>query len=124
MKWESLNQSLRERIIRQEPQYFNQAGIVGAVQKQKPQSNPLPALDYSPKGKRHREKRMVIIVTLVSFRRRLLDDDNLTASLKGLRDSIARSIALDDGDRRFRWEYRQIETAGEEGTIVTVEVIG
>lgn len=124
MKWESLSDELKQRIIRQEPEHFSQAGIVGALQKQKREPNPLPALDYSAKGRRHREKRMVIIVTIVSFRHRQLDDDNLSGSFKGLRDSIARSIGVDDGDRRFRWECRQVETAGQEGTLVTIEVIG
>lgn len=124
MKWESLSDELKQRIIRQDPANFSQAGIVGPLQKQKPESHPLPALDYSTKGRRRREKRMVIVCTLVSFRHRLLDSDNLEGSFKGLRDAIARSIGVDDGDRRFRWECRQVETAGQEGTLVTIEVIG
>lgn len=124
MKWDSLSKELRERIIKQEPQHFTQAGIVATVPKPKREPDPLPALDYSPKAKRHREKRMVIIVVLCRFGHRLLDDDNLSGSFKGLRDSIARSIGVDDGDKRFRWECRQVETTGTEGTLVTIEVIG
>lgn len=124
MKWENLSPELRERIIKQEPEHFNQAGIVGRLQKQKPKSDTLPPLDYSQKGKSRRERRMVVIVTLVSFRHRLLDSDNCEGSFKGLRDAVARSIGVDDGDKRFRWECRQVETAGKEGTLVTIEVIG
>ncbi len=110
MKWEDLRKDLRERIIRQEPQYFNQAGIVAAVHRPKSEQNQVPALDEGFKARKKRRYRLVI--------------DNLPSAFKGVRDGIAKSIGLDDGDRRFRWQYRQVETAGEEGTLVTIEVIG
>lgn len=60
-------------------------------------------------------------VTIIRFGHKLLDDDNLSASYKSLRDGIARSLAIDDGDHRIRFEYGQVETRGKTGTIVRME---
>lgn len=66
---------------------------------------------------------MVVIVHLHAIRRRLLDDDNATAACKPLRDAIAESLGIDDGDSRIRWEYSQSETKGEQGVIVKIETL-
>ena len=62
-----------------------------------------------------------VVVSLVVFRRTALDDDNLAGGLKWLRDAIARSLGIDDGDRRVRFEYAQLATTGREGTAVKIE---
>lgn len=36
-----------------------------------------------------------------------LDDDNLRAALKAVRDGVADALGVDDRDPRVRWEYRQ-----------------
>lgn len=64
----------------------------------------------------------VVVVTMLSCRRRLLDDDNLAAGFKPLRDAIAETLGIDDGDPRVRWEPRQIESTKEE-TIVRIAMI-
>lgn len=37
---------------------------------------------------------------------RAMDDDNRTASAKGVRDAVAAWLGIDDGDDRARWEVR------------------
>ena len=61
-----------------------------------------------------------MVVSLVGHRRRKLDDDNFVGACKHLRDAIAASLGLDDGDPRLRWEYGQHETHGVEGVSVTI----
>jgi hypothetical protein len=65
-----------------------------------------------------------VVVSLVGCRRRKLDDDNFIGACKHLRDAIAASLGLDDGDPRLRWEYGQMETQGAEGVAVKIEFSG
>ena len=48
-----------------------------------------------------------IVVRLTRFGPRLLDGDNLQASFKGVRDTVADLLKVDDGDERIRFEYDQ-----------------
>jgi hypothetical protein len=59
-------------------------------------------------------------VTIVVFRRRLVDDDNLIGGCKYLRDAVAASLRVDDG--KIEWEYHQVKTAGRTGTAVKIEI--
>jgi hypothetical protein len=95
--------------------------FVGSVEEPFTQPNLARALD----GQRpaHQASEGCVVVSLVRYGRRRLDDDNLAGGFKPLRDAIARSLDMDDGDRRLRWEYGQIETRGEQGTAVKIEVI-
>lgn len=36
-----------------------------------------------------------------------LDDDNLAAGFKAVRDGVADWLRIDDGDKRLRWSYAQ-----------------
>ena len=45
-------------------------------------------------------------VTITRVGPRAMDDDNRTASAKGVRDSVAAWLGVDDGDDRARWEVR------------------
>lgn len=47
------------------------------------------------------------VVLLTRMAPRKMDCDNLRGSLKGVRDGVALSIGLDDGDPRVQWEYAQ-----------------
>lgn len=73
---------------------------------------------------RSRSKRGVgFVITITSYSRRVTDDDNRSVgagSAKNLRDAIAASLGVDDADKRLKWEYRQQQTAGAEGTLVTI----
>lgn len=48
---------------------------------------------------------MVVIITRLGPRR--LDDDNLAASCKYIRDQIAEEVGLDDGSPLYTWVYLQ-----------------
>lgn len=64
----------------------------------------------------------VVVVTILACRNRLIDDDNLAAGFKPLRDAIAETLGIDDSDPRVRWEPRQIESTKEE-TIVRIATL-
>ncbi len=64
-----------------------------------------------------------VVVSFVCFRSRPCDDDNLQFGCKWLRDAIAASLGIDDGDKRFRWQYGQLQTNGPEGVAVTIQVL-
>lgn len=50
-----------------------------------------------------------------------MDDGNLGAAFKHVQDAIAKSIGIDDGDPRLRWEYHQI--TGSDEHAVKIEFI-
>ena len=90
-----------------------------------PQRKPdaIPALD--PRAKVHPSSKgsVAVVVTIVSCRTREVDEDNLVAGAKPLQDAIAKSLGVDDRDRRIKWEYRQIIGEGPEGTLVKINTI-
>lgn len=78
-----------------------------------------------PKGQRPRINRVHsgdvgVRVTLIAVRQKRLDDDNLAGGFKALRDAIAESFGIDDGDERVEWIYRQQGGPKPHGTIVMV----
>jgi hypothetical protein len=95
--------------------------FVGGVEKPLPQPNPARALDSGRKARKTSPQGMVI--SLVSYRSRLLDSDNLQGGLKPLRDAIAATLGFDDGHSAVRWEYGQVESRGEQGTAVKIQVL-
>ncbi|TSA41471.1 MAG: hypothetical protein D4R57_00560 [Verrucomicrobiales bacterium] len=64
-----------------------------------------------------------VVVSLIGLRARTLDDDNYVGACKHLRDAIAATLGIDDGDKRISWQYQQIQTRGREGVLVQIEVI-
>lgn len=97
---------------------------MGAVVAAQHQSQPGRALEQNPKRQPGREGGVVYRVTLVSYRRRLLDaHDNLRHGLKPLVDAIAASLKLDDADKRIEWEYGQVQSKGTTGVAVKIEFI-
>lgn len=98
-----------------------------------PAVHPLPAIQQKPDGlqplvedKPKREKRkgrVRVVVTLIACRGREVDDDGNVAGLFHWRDAIAKRLGIDDGDRRIRWIYGQIETRGESGIIIKIEAV-
>lgn len=95
---------------------------VGGVVSPERECNPRPALAGRSPIQKGGTAKLAIVVCLVAFRRRLLDDDNLTAGFKPLRDAIAATLRIDDGDKRIRFECHQIKTSGRQGTVVMVEL--
>jgi len=72
-------------------------------------------------GYRVAGNRPLLRITLVGFRRRILDDDNFSGGCKGIRDAIARWLGLDDNQKIIEWEYSQVKTNGRQGTAVRIE---
>ena len=72
-------------------------------------------------GQGRRPRRLV--VSLIGLRRRPLDDDNYNGACKHLRDAIAASLGIDDGDKRICWQYQQLQTRGREGVLVRIEIV-
>lgn len=95
---------------------------LGAVVPAKREPNPQPALDRDVPPEQSRSPRLEICVTLIACRRKRLDGDNLQGGFKHLRDEIARTLGLDDGDDGLRWEYGQVEVVGQTGTIVRITI--
>lgn len=48
-----------------------------------------------------------IVISLTRVGRRMLDDDNLQAAFKHVRDGVADALGIDDGDKRLTWVYSQ-----------------
>lgn len=61
------------------------------------------------------------IVRLTRIGPKNLDSDNLVESFKAIRDAIAWTMDIDDGDERIKWEYAQ-EAVGKRQYAVKVEV--
>lgn len=99
------------------PALYPSVGAVAAPQPQ-PASQALVKAAREPKRRAHG---LDVVVTLIALRRRLFDDDNNVSSFKPLRDAIAESLGIDDGDQHLRWQYGQLETKGEQGVIVKIE---
>lgn len=115
-----LPQDVSESTRRRNPHLYPAVGGVAPEQRQQPAVSALEQIiQKRQKGKGSVE----IYVTLISCRRRELDDDGNVAALKPLRDAIAASIGIDDGDGRIKFEYGQCEVHGEQGVIVKVENI-
>lgn len=85
---------------------------VGSMETSKPESPALSALDIrkktQPSGETSMANGVEYRVVLVCHVRRVLDDDNLQGACKSLRDSIAETLGIDDGDKRISWTYHQI----------------
>ena len=78
------------------------------------------SLDSQKPRREKRKGRVAVVVSIIACRARETDEDNFIAGTKWLKDSIAASLGLDDGDKRIRWEYGQAETRGEQGVIVKI----
>ena len=115
IKFHDLNPKTQERIRRENPDVFRT--MVAEKSKQIASSS----LDGRSPQRQGRKNKLVVRVTLVTLRRRVCDDDNNVSAIKPLRDSIARSIGLDDGDPRIKFEYGAARTEGQPGVMVKIE---
>lgn len=115
--FEKLNAKTQERIRRENPDVFRP--LVAEVAQ--PASS--PPLDGCSAQRQGRKSKLAVRVTLVTLRRRVCDDDNDASALKPVRDAIARSIGLDDGDPRIKFEYGAARTDGQTGVMVKIEQI-
>jgi hypothetical protein len=98
-------------------------GAVGAVEAKKPEPTTAKTLERRDQKLKRGKVGVQVRVHLVAVLRRELDDDNLVASFKCLRDHIASELGIDDADKRVEWKYHQLHTSGEEGVLVMLETI-
>lgn len=82
--------------------------------------DPLQALGDGQKVQPNCRNGLVVRIVLISIRRREIDDDNLASGFKHLRDCIAKTLGVDDRDKRVRWEYGCVLSRGPEQTIVKI----
>lgn len=106
--------TLSQAVKRLNPELFVDGKLSHPIRK----PDALQTLDGGTKVRITGKGRVALIVGIISFRGREIDDDNLVAGAKPLRDAIAETLQTDDGDKRIRWEYSQVETRGNEETIV------
>lgn len=78
------------------------------------------ATKYSIAGKEIPPLPLLITITRIGPRR--LDDDNLQAACKYVRDQIADYVGVDDGSPLYTWWYRQHVTWSEQYG-VDVEIV-
>ncbi len=80
------------------------------------------SLVATPRRKKGRIRRAKVRISIISFRHRLLDSDNLVAGAKQLRDTIAADLECSDAESSgIEWEYEQCLTRGTEGTLIRIE---
>ena len=85
---------------------------------------PIPAQKKARPHVARRGGKPSLLITLTACRRpdARRDGDNWAeAGYKELRDVIAKWFGLDDNDRFIKWQYRNLDTIGQQGTIVTME---
>ena len=63
-----------------------------------------------------------LLVTITRVGPRRLDDDNLAAACKYVRDQIAAVIGIDDGSPLYTWRYEQ-RVGGRKEYGVDVEIV-
>lgn len=93
--------------------------LVGVVPAQR-EPHPEPALDKDACRQQAVCEGLEVSIALIAVRKRLLDDDNLIAGFKHLRDEVARTLGVDDADSRLKWSYGQV-LGTRPGTIVKIE---
>lgn len=99
----------------------NAADSVGAVENPKRQPN--QRSEEENRGLVPVQTRLGYRVTIISLRKRLVDGhDNLRTGAKPLVDRITDFLGFrDDSDSALSWEYAQVKTTGQEGTVVVIE---
>lgn len=116
-----LNPKLREKINELDRQQ-NPNGVRPLASRLGQQA-PVCPLDKGIQKRQKGKGGVEIVVSLIACRRRELDDDGNVAAAKPLRDAISETLGLDDGDKRIRFEYGQIETRSSFGVIVKIELL-
>ena len=100
----------------------NDAQPVGGLVATEPQQNKVRPLVRKPSARKSGKGGVVIIVAIQPYVHRAVDDDNFgSGAYKNLRDGIARSLGVDDGDSRIKFEYlTPIITTGATGTQILI----
>lgn len=122
-------EDLQKCLVWKDPQ--NQAAVakalgapadsVGTVGDNQLQQDSRPSLVKASRTRKTRKGRLAFRITIIAVGPELLDDDNCATGSKALRDAIATSLGVDDGDGRIRFEYGSVYTAGQPGCIVHIQ---
>lgn len=96
--------------------------LAGMVPKER-EPNPKPALVKDLPRQSGNRSSLAVSVLFVAMRHRLLDEDNLVAGFKHLRDVVSRTLGVDDADPRIQWRCSQCRTDGREGTVVVIRCL-
>jgi hypothetical protein len=119
-----MNESdLLKKGFRRQPDGTYGRDSVGAIPASVAKPHQTQALDGHRKGGKKDKGGVRVVVTIIAVRKRPADDDGVVSSYKSLRDCIAKELCIDDGDSRIRFEYGQIETRGQVGTLIKIEMI-
>lgn len=110
-------QNVSESTRRRNPHLYG-VGSLGSAQHQQ---EPRRALVKDASTRQKGGTDLAVIVTLIGHVSRVQDDDNFVRGCKPLRDAIARSLGIDDGSSRIRFEYGQVETKGDKGVTVKLQ---
>lgn len=116
LKLNELSPDLRKRI---QAQIESEDNALGRVETNRAKLPPVGTLERSRKKQQGGSPCMV--VSLTTFRRRLLDPDAVAYACKPLTDAIAQNIGVDDADSRVYWQHFQQQTRGAEGVLVMIE---
>jgi len=114
-----LPKNVSDAVRRRNPHLYG--AKMGGLEAGQSKQTPVQALAGRKQKQQGGPRRLGIIVTMCVHRRRIVDDDNNIGSLKPLRDAIAKSLGLDDGDKTIAWQYTQVQTRGKEGVQVSME---
>lgn len=120
---ETMNRDQLKRLCPNASESFIKLNAdLGAGETPKREPRAQPALVRHVSRKQARAARVEVVVSLVVCQRTLFDSDNaVSGGTKALRDAIAESLGCDDGDKRLRWEYGQLQTSGEPGVMVKMQ---
>lgn len=99
------------------------ANSVGTLGDHQLQQDPGTPLVKTARTRKSRKGKLAFRITIIAVGPELLDDDNCSTGSKALRDAIAASLGVDDGDGRIRFEYGSVYTAGQPGCIVHIHEV-
>lgn len=114
---------LAKRVYEDQANYGAQP--VGGLATTEPKQNTVRPLDRKPSPRKSRKGSVVLVIGIQPYVRRQVDEDNFgSGPYKSLRDAIARSLGIDDGDSRIKFEYyAPIITTGAVGTQVLISKV-
>lgn len=98
------------------------SGSLGGRETAQRKRDPVQALERRARPRPVRKARVAVVITIIGFTNAFSDDDNIGAGAKSLRDCIAASLGVDDGDKRLKWEYVACQTAGREQYLVRIQL--
>lgn len=124
LKLDQLDAKLRARIEKQlAAEDAGRRDDSRRVEASQPKQDSAQALDSGIAKHQSSPRRVAVCVSFIALLRKPFDDDNLVASIKPLRDAVAATLGIDDGDKRISFQYQQLRTRGKETVLVHIETL-